>query len=491
MTRSIGGVVRGLLLAALPSCTCTLWTPPDPDDDTCVPDTCAAVAGRCGALPDGCGGRLECGGCAAGQTCGAGGPNVCAVGTCTPTTCAAQGKNCGDLSDGCADVLACGSCTSPEFCGGAGQKNVCGQDSLASRTGCGGVFNHAQVLDLHLTMSAGDWDAIRNGASNTTFFPAQFHCGTEPALPFQVGVRHKRSGSTGKPGLKLDFNFYQAGADWQTLKKLSLENGVSEGSASPEVAALIKEYAAWRLMVRSGAHSSRAAFARLHVNGAQVGVYVNVEQVDRRFLRSRLGDDTGWLYKHSGSTGDGYKTNSTQANPYAQALCFLGRVPNGCTRPSDAELLTYLPQHLDIPQMLRFGGVNALISNTDAPLGKDNNYYWYDWGQPRLYLAWDLDTVMRDTSPLFGGSGSTVYTSVLFTHWEDDYDRLLTGLLEDPLTLNAIHAELDQVVAVAGPALSGDPTLAGQDPGDAVGQLKSWWTTRHAQVTTELQNHLP
>lgn len=37
-------------------------------------------------------------------------------------------------------------------------------------------------------------------------------------------------------------------------------------------------------MVRSGAISGRASLARLYVNGELVGVYVNVEQVDKRFL---------------------------------------------------------------------------------------------------------------------------------------------------------------------------------------------------------------
>jgi CotH kinase protein len=462
--------------------------------EDCIPLTCAAAAKNCGSVPDGCGGTVACGECGSGQTCGGGGTaNVCGVGTCTPVTCADKGKNCGMISDGCSAVLDCGTCTQPEFCGATGVKNVCGQDSLATAPGCGGVFNPDQVLDLHLSMSPSDWTAVVNDATNADYRNATFRCNDDPELPFLVSVRKKRSGAVGgKPGLKIDFNRVLPGSDWQTLKKLSLENGISEGSGSGSAKDLLTEYLAWRLMVRSGAYSSRAAFVRLFVNGTYVGTYVNVEQVDRRFLRSRLGDDTGWLYKHSGSPNDGYKTNSTQPNPYEQYLCFFEKNPNNCTTPSAVEMETYLPRHLNVDQMLRFGGVNAIISNTDSPLVKDNNYYWYDWAAgPRLYFPWDLDTVMRDSLQLFGGSGTTLYTSALFTHWEDDYDVLLTGLLTGPLALGEIHSELDRALTLAGAALSADPTLDGQSPASEVDGLKAWWTTRHAQLTSELQNHAP
>ena len=47
--------------------------------------------------------------------------------------------------------------------------------------------------------------------------------------------------------------------------------------------------------------------------------------------------------------------------------------------------------------MLLMGGLNAFMGNSDSPLLKDNNYYFYDWPGGRLYLPWDLDTVMNRT----------------------------------------------------------------------------------------------
>lgn len=390
------------------------------------------------------------------------------------------------------DDAAGGDAAGSDAAGGDAGPACCDDDTLASAAGCTGVFNPDQVLDFHLTMADADWAALKADTTNSILFSATFQCGDEAPLPHPVGVRRKRSGSLDKPGLKVDMNQFMIGGNFQSLKKLSFENGISEGGSTAEMRDVVTEYLAWRIMVLSGAYSSRAAFARVFVNGGLIGVYANVEQVDKRFLRARLGDGSGWLYKQSGSPDDGYKTNETVPNPYAMDLCFWDQSP--CPAPSAAELETYLPAHLHIDQMLRFGGMNALIANSDAPLVKENNFYFYDWaGGGRVYLPWDLDTTMKDFPAMFNGPGTQRYTDILFTHWEDDYDVLLTALLasDGPLALPAIHAELDRVAAVAGNALDADPHIGGEVAADVVATLKAWWSTRHAQVTAELAAHAP
>jgi hypothetical protein len=100
---------------------------------------------------------VEGGPCRVGETCGAGGPNLCGGGRCTPSDCDAAGAECGLVGDGCGKVVDCGPCTQPgESCGGAGVPNQCGTgtggctpitcDSQgvqcgAASNGCGGVLD--------------------------------------------------------------------------------------------------------------------------------------------------------------------------------------------------------------------------------------------------------------------------------------------------------------------------------------------------------------
>lgn len=106
----------------------------DPDDlenfncvleESCAPTSCEASGYNCGEVPDGCGEVLNCGECAAGENCGALGPNICGAGMCVPRTCASQGANCGSLSDGCGEIVDCGSCSAGLSCGAGGVSNVC------------------------------------------------------------------------------------------------------------------------------------------------------------------------------------------------------------------------------------------------------------------------------------------------------------------------------------------------------------------------------
>jgi hypothetical protein len=94
---------------------------------TCSPATCSSAGNAdCGAVPDGCGGFLDCGTCSGPNTCGGGGSNRCGTGSCAQKSCADLGANCGLASDTCGHLLDCGVCSAPQWCGGGGVANVCG-----------------------------------------------------------------------------------------------------------------------------------------------------------------------------------------------------------------------------------------------------------------------------------------------------------------------------------------------------------------------------
>jgi spore coat protein H len=301
-------------------------------------------------------------------------------------------------------------------------------------------------------------------------------------------VRRKRSGGERKVGLKVDINEFVRGQRYFTLRKLSLENGVSSGDESDgtDVREYFAEYLSWRAMVLSGAVSGRAAFARVTINGESFGVYVNVEQVDRSFLRSRLGDNHGWLYKKSGHN-DGPRTHKDNFDdPYEEYFCFW-RSGNRCPVPSPEALAAELPEKLDIPQILRVGAVNAIIANTDGPIFKDNNYYWYDWdGGPRVYFPWDLDTALKaDTHVLGADAHTSMYTDVLFVHWRDDYAAILGELVESRLDRDAILAEIDRAEALTGAAFAADPFVSGS-AALAAAALRDYYANRIAAVQAQI-----
>jgi hypothetical protein len=388
------------------------------------------------------------------------------------------GGDTGDVGDGDGDGDGDGGDPHPDL----------PDSELETTAGCAGIFNPDQVLAFSLELDPGDWATVQADTTNSIYVPAQMTCNGGDLVT--VAVRKKRSDGAPKVGLKVDINRIVDGQSFSTLKKMSWENGIGEGSTDGSIEALASEVLAWRLMHLSPAITGRAAFMTLEVNGEDLGVYANVEQVDKRFLRFRVGNDSGWLYKISGSDKDGYKTNETVPNPYEEAFCFWNK--NGCPMPSAAELATSLPQILDIEQVLTVGAVNALIANTDAPILKANNYIHYDYdGGVRLYFPWDLDTAMRDGYDVFTGTvpgGVTYFVDALFSNWESDYARLLEEMLAGPLTLEAIEAEIDRIETVAGAAFAAEPFLSGSAAG-AASALRSYWQSRHPEVVASVEAH--
>ncbi|HNR81124.1 MAG TPA: hypothetical protein PKK37_01675 [Candidatus Pacearchaeota archaeon] len=95
----------------------------------CTPETCASSGYDCGAVSDGCGGNLDCGGCGGGKTCSDG---KCVSG-CVPQTV----RKCGGD----------GNLYWYDSCGVQGElAQSCGSDELTSNYRCSGNRVQRQIL---------------------------------------------------------------------------------------------------------------------------------------------------------------------------------------------------------------------------------------------------------------------------------------------------------------------------------------------------------
>ncbi|WP_437811012.1 CotH kinase family protein [Sorangium sp. So ce1078] len=365
-----------------------------------------------------------------------------------------------------------------------------GTSSLDTDTGCSGVFNPDQVLEYAITMAPDDYDAILADTTFSLSLPGEFSC--NGGAPMQVAIERKRSGGATKVGLKVELDSTVAGQSFYGLKKLGFDNGTSSGSNQDDATPrdVIAEYLGWRFMRAAGVMASRSALAKISINGGPAMVYVHVEQVDKRFLQDRLGENGGWLYKKSGGDGDGLKTHENDGveNPHEAWYCFLQK--GGCASPDAATLAEQLPTRADIPQMHRLGAVNAIIGNTDGLLYKDNNYYHYDSiDGKRTYIPWDLDTTMSASVDIINDSvpgGTTVFTDAFFSHWEADYLAIVQQVLDEKITASFVEAELNRVLSVAAAAIDADPALA-DGAADAVSTLSAWWQKRLPELQQQLK----
>lgn len=157
-------------------------------------------------------------------------------------------------------------------------------------------FMEGRVVEVRIEMSDEDWKTFQLDALAEEYVQADFIYDGE-RIP-DVAVRPKGNSSLnmvyrqGSPRLsmKVDFNFFNSARHFRGLKKINLNNGYNDPT-------LIREHLAYDVFRAMGFPTPRTAFVDLYVNDMHMGLYTQVEQVDKTFLTRHFSDPNGNLYK--------------------------------------------------------------------------------------------------------------------------------------------------------------------------------------------------
>ncbi|MGH7320092.1 MAG: CotH kinase family protein [Candidatus Rokuibacteriota bacterium] len=310
------------------------------------------------------------------------------------------------------------------------------------------------------------------------------------------------------------------------------------GQAEPENGAdtdPIREGFAWNLhelasvdgLYGGGYHAGLAAWVQVIVNGEYLGLYVNVEERDKQFLKNRgtFVGSRSWLYEIDDlgagqfelEVGDPHSPTWTTLN-YSPFQVGNKKRPLPPT-PSDAQLGVDLPALIDMQVMLTQGAIDAFSANGDALFTHGKNFRFADFapdgsvgdplaGLKRRYYMWDLDEAMISlgdvTTNIYaqktrrGAFTHTEYQRVILNHpvFRVQYNDIMSGLLNQagPLSETALHGFLTDVEAVVTRALATDP-YAGFGSAAAVAthfeSLRQWISERIVAVLGQVSANQP
>lgn len=294
----------------------------------------------------------------------------------------------------------------------------------------------------------------------------------------EVGVRYKGNGTffagheSGKFSFKIDFNEYHDKLKFRGLKKINLNNSAVDPS-------MLREALSYELFREAGVPASRTGWAKVYlsVDGSDVekkylGLYLTVEQVDKRFLKRVYGASDGLLVKPStfgafryfGDNWNKYeaayfpKTDPTPEQK--QRLMDFARLIH---RADDDEFEAKIEEFLDMEEFLSFLAMNVVLSNLDSFLGGSQNYYAYlepSSNQIQL-LPWDLDISFgafemlgtphsrRNLSidrPQTGYGNNRLIERVLATPaYRRDYRVRIEQLMDTTFDQDKVAARIDEV----------------------------------------------
>ena len=155
----------------------------------------------------------------------------------------------------------------------------------------------------------------------------------------------------------------------------------------------------------------KANFVRVVVNGVSLGIYANVQQINKDFTREHYGSKKGVRWKvppdfsggaaltYHGDNIDDYrdryelKTNSATDEDWADLveLCKVLR------ETPDDELEETLPRYLDIHETIRFLAIDNAFLDSDGYYSRGSDYYIYKAPDGAFHL------LHYDNNETFGG----------------------------------------------------------------------------------------
>ena len=382
---------------------------------------------------------------------------------------------------------------------GAALVSSCGQAAGSSdATAVPGdrLFSTERLVEVSIEIDPDDWDALRR--EGRTFSALAEGCSDGPTeyvyTDFmatatidgerlqRVGVRKKGffgSLSMGRPSLKIQFNEYVERQHIAGLRRLTLNNNLQDPS-------YIKQCLAYRFFADAGVVTPRCGFARVTVNGADLGIYTTLDTYGPDLLARHFPSGDGKLYE--GQLAD-FRTNwvetfeSKKQNGFddQREIYELARA----LRADDEDLLELLEPLLDIDAYLSFWAAEKLMQHWDGYNGNQNNFFLYL--EPTTgkfhFIPWGTDGTFQQNPFLtrpepvsVTAFGMLPYRLYGLPEIRTRYFARLEELLDTMWDEDAIVAEIDRFEEV----------LAPHAAEDVVEQLRTFVRGRRQAIEEEL-----
>ena len=159
------------------------------------------------------------------------------------------------------------------------------------------LYNPTKITAISMSIPSASETALNTVATAKTYTAASVTITAAGYTmgPIQVGIRLKGSTSlellNNTPSFKVAFNWGpNKGQRLLGLKNMTLNAMTQDGSK-------LHEYSAYKLFNAMNVPAPRTGWVNLSINGANRGLYVNIETVDDIFLASRFKDTTQHLYE--------------------------------------------------------------------------------------------------------------------------------------------------------------------------------------------------
>lgn len=339
------------------------------------------------------------------------------------------------------------------------------------------LFDPNRVIEVEIEMDEADAEALAIQTRNLldtlsgectaqpfgspfSFFPAEITIDGAIRRK-EIGIRKKGflgSLNTEKPSLKIDLEEFVNDNDQEIaeLEKLTFNNANQDPS-------LVRTCITYQLFTAAGLPAPRCNFAHVTVNGEDAGIYVQIESINKDFVKAHFSDDSGNLYEGTLSDlrPEFLGTFEKETNKDDPSFADLEALATALT-VDDTQLIAALDPIVDLEQFFTFWAMEVLTNHWDGYTNNTNNFYMYN--DPSIgkfvFIVSGPDGALLDSNPFPAGPNPpiSVFASGLLAHrlylHPEGQARFLTRLNELLVSVwdeAALGAELDRMEALLAP----------------------------------------
>ena len=321
------------------------------------------------------------------------------------------------------------------------------------------LFDKPGVTKIRIQMPKSSLDGLQKDFTNTTVYvPAQIEGGGQVLEKVGLHLRGVSSFQTidKKANFTLKFNEFTPEQKFHGLRKIRLSNSANDKT-------YLMEYLAADLFRAAGVVTPRVNFARVELNGRDLGLYIMIEAVTRDFLKSHFGSDKGNLYE-----GDETDVDHPLEQDFGKRTRHqndLNELATVAKEPDLSKRYERLGQLLNLDQFISYVAVEVLIDLWDGYSMRLNNYRVYcDHATGRAtFIPHGLDTIFTDAVASLEPEMKGLVTKGLLETPEGHkrYIKRLAELQASIMKKEAIHSRIAKLATAFKPVLN-DLKLAKQ-----------------------------
>jgi ankyrin repeat protein len=373
------------------------------------------------------------------------------------------------------------------------------------------LFPTGKVLEVEITVDEEDWDTIRHQSRNLfealeakrkdgpvkgpyTWVRAKVKIDGEEF--HEVGLRKKGfvgSQNTGRPSLKIKLNHIDGQAQINGLTMLTFNNNQQDTS-------LMSQTMGYALYNAAGSPAPRCGYARITLNGKNLGVYSHVESLRKPLLKRGFEDDRGVLYE--GTVVDffegwdkAFEKKIGKDRLGREKINLLIDVLEQDDLPDVEQAIGKL---VDLDSFYTFWAIEGLIGFWDGYTANNNNFFVYLNPQTGKFhfLPWGLDCAFEKYSKLPGTSrraplsvktkGRVAYRLYQVKSCRERYAKTIEYILDNHWNEQKLIAEIDHRHAML------KPYLAREQVGKVrVEGIQNFIRNRRMDLTKEIAGGMP